>query len=221
MSSTVKDQFIDHMNLNGLAENTKRGYLKSVQRLAEHYNCSPDLLTKYQVVLYFRHLILNQKVSLETCNNYLVGITYFYKNICHWEDIDRFGVSTRRRKRKLPEVLSIEETEKLFSVVTNLKHKVLLKTVYSAGLRINEAISLKPSQIESDPSRMLIRVNQGKGRKDRYTLLSKSLLEELRAYWRQYQLQPEGWLFPGQKKGEHISYAGARKIFVNNKKKPA
>ena len=106
MSITVKDQFIDHMNLNELAENTKRSYLKSVKRLAEHYNCSPDLLTKYQVELYFRHLILDKKVSLETCNNYLVGITCFYKNICHWEDIDRFGVSTRRRKRKLPEVLS-------------------------------------------------------------------------------------------------------------------
>jgi integrase/recombinase XerD len=219
MSSSVKDQFIDHMKLNELAENTKRSYLRSVKGLAEHYNCSPDLLTKYQVTLYFRHLILNKKLSLESCNNYLTGITYFYKNICQWEDIERFGVSTRRRKRKLPEVLSIEETQRLFSVITNLKHKVLLKTAYSAGLRVSEVISLKPDQIESDPSRMLIRVKQGKGRKDRYTLLSKSLLKELRAYWRQYQ--PEGWLFPGRKKGEHLTYAAARKIFVTNKKKPA
>ena len=120
MSSTVKDQFIDHMNLNELAESTKRCYLSSVKRLAEHYNCSPDLLTKYQVELYFKHLILDKKVSLKSCDKYLTGITYFYKNICNWEDIDRFGVSTRRRKRKLPEVLSIEETKKLFSVVTNL-----------------------------------------------------------------------------------------------------
>ncbi len=219
MSSTVKDQFIDHMDLNELAENTKRGYLTSVKRLSEHYNCSPDLLTKYQVELYFKHLILDKKVSLESCNNYLTGITYFYKNVCQWENIDRFGVSTRRRKRKLPEVLSIEETERLFSVITNLKHKVLLKTAYSAGLRVSEVISLKPDQIESDPSRMLIRVKQGKGRKDRYTLLSKSLLEELRVYWRQYQ--PEGWLFPGRKKGEHLTYAAARKVFVINKKKLA
>ncbi len=219
MSSTVKDRFIDHMNLNELAENTKRSYLSSVKRLAEHYNCSPDLLTKYQVELYFKHLILNQKVSLESCDKYLTGIVYFYKNVCHWEDIDRFGVSTRRRKRKLPVVLSIEETERLFSVITNLKHKVLLKTAYSAGLRVSEVINLKPDQIESDPSRMLIRVDQGKGRKDRYTLLSKNLLEELRVYWRQYQ--PEGWLFPGQKKGEHLTYAAARKVFVINKKKPA
>ena len=219
MSSTVKDQFIDHMNLNELAENTQRNYLKSVKGLAEHYNCSPDLLTKYQVELYFKHLILSKKLSLETCNNYLTGVIYFYKNICHWEDIDRFGVSSRRRKPKLPTVLSIEETERLFSVITNLKHRVLLKTAYSAGLRVSEVISLKPNQIESDPSRMLIRINQGKGRKDRYTLLSKSLLEELRAYWRQYQ--PEEWLFTGNKKGEHLTYAAARKVFVTNKKKPA
>ncbi len=144
MSSTVKDQFIDHINLNELADNTQRCYLNSVKGLAEHYNCSPDLLTKYQVELYFKHLILNKKISLETCNNYLTGITFFYKNVCHWEDINRFGVSTRRRKRKLPEVLSIEETERLFSVITNLKHRVLLKTAYSAGLRVCEVISLKP-----------------------------------------------------------------------------
>jgi len=219
MSSSVKDQFIDHMNLNELAENTQRSYLQSVKRLAEHYNCSPDLLTKYQVELYFKHLILDKKVSLESCNNYLTGIVYFYKNVCHWEDIDRFGVSTRRRSRKLPVVLSIEETERLFSVITNLKHKVLLKTAYSAGLRVSEVISLKPDQIESDPSRMLIRVKQGKGRKDRYTLLSKSLLEELRIYWRRYQ--PGEWLFPGREKDEHLSYAAARKVFVTNKKKPA
>ncbi|MCK5193817.1 MAG: hypothetical protein KAQ71_08410, partial [Desulfobulbaceae bacterium] len=73
--------------------------------------------------------------------------------------------------------------------------------------------------IESDPSRMLIRVEQGKGRKDRYTLLSKELLVELRQYWRKYQ--PEKWLFTGYKKGEHLSYAAARKVFVVNKKKQA
>jgi integrase/recombinase XerD len=167
MGSTAKDQFIDQMNLNELAENTKRSYFKSVKRLAEHYNCSPDLLTKYQVELYFRNLILEKKVSLDSCDKYLTGIIFFYKHVCHWEDIGRFGLPTRRRKRKLPVVLSIEETERLFSVITNLKHRVLLKTAYSAGLRVSEAISLKPDQIESDPSRMLIRVEQGKGRKDR------------------------------------------------------
>ena len=219
MSSTLKDQFIDHMKLNELAERTKQNYLSCVKRLAKHYNCSPDLLTRYQIELYFKHLILDKNVSLDTCDKYLSGITYFYKNICQWEDIARFGVPNRRRKRKLPVVLSMEETERLFSVVTNLKHRVLLKTVYSAGLRIDEAISLRPDQIESDPSRMLIRVEQGKGRKDRYTLLSKDLLDELRIYWRKYQ--PGEWMFSGRDEGKHISYAAARKVFVNNKKKPA
>ena len=119
----------------------------------------------------------------------------------------------------LPVALSIEEVKKLFAVTTNLKHRVLLKTAYSAGLRVSEVISLKPEHIESDPSRMLIRVEQGKGRKDRYTLLSKDLLGELRQYWRRYR--PTKWLFPGRKKGEHLTYAGARKVFVNSKKKPS
>ncbi|MBW1792715.1 MAG: tyrosine-type recombinase/integrase [Deltaproteobacteria bacterium] len=195
MSSSLRDQLIDHMTLNGFSECTKKSYVTGVKGLAKFYNRSPDLF-----------------------NNYLSGIIYFYKNICHWENVDRFGIPPRPRQKKLPVTLSIEEVKRLFSVITNLKHRVLLKTAYSAGLRVSELISLKPHHIESDPSRMLIRVEQGKGRKDRYTLLSKELLIELRQYFRKYQ--PEKWLFTGYKQGEHLSYAAARKVFVVNKKKP-
>jgi site-specific recombinase XerD len=219
MSSKIRDQFIDHMTFNGLAENTKRSYVNAVGQLSRYYNYSPDLLTKDQVELYFRHLIMDKKVSIVACGSYLTGIKYFYKNVCNWEDVDRFGVPQNRRKRILPVALSIEEIKRLFDATDNLKHRVLLKTAYSAGLRVSEVISLKPEHIESDPSRMLIRVDQGKGRKDRYTLLSKELLSELRQYWRKYR--PQKWLFPGNKKGEHLTYAGARKVFVNSKKKPA
>jgi integrase/recombinase XerD len=219
MGSSLRDQLLDHMTLHGFSECTKRSYVTGIKGLAKFYNQSPDLLTSEQVHLYIRHLISERKVSWHTCNNYLSGIIYFYKNICYWENVERFGIPPRPRQKKLPVTLSIGEVKRLLSVVTNLKHRVLLKTAYSAGLRVSELISLKPEHIESDPSRMLIRVEQGKGRKDRYTLLSRDLLEEMRQYWRKYQ--PKKWLFPGYGQDNHLSYAAARKVFMVNKKKPA
>ena len=219
MSSNLRDQFLNHMTLHGFSECTKKSYVTSVKGLAKFYNQSPDLLTNEQVHLYIRHLIVERKMNWNTCNNYLSGIICFYKNICHWENVGRFGIPPRPRQKNLPVTLSIEEVKRLFSVVTNLKHLVILETAYSAGLRASELISLKPQHIESDPSRMLIRVEQGKGRKDRYTLLSKKLLKDMKLYWLKYQ--PKEWLFPGYDKDKHLSYAAARKIFMVNKKKPA
>ena len=113
----------------------------------------------------------------------------------------------------------MEEVARILSCVDNLKHQILLKTIYGAGLRVGEAIRLKPEHIESDPSRMVIRVEQGKGRKDRYTVLSPKLLAELREYWRKYS--PKQWLFPGPQKGSHISYSTAWRALDTAKKKPA
>ena len=219
MGSRLRDQLIDHMTLNGFSECTKKSYVTAVKGLAKFYNRPPDLLTNEQVHLYIRYLIIERKVSWHTCNNYLSGIIFFYKNVCQWENVGRFGIPPRPRQKKLPVTLSIEEVKRLFAAVTNLKHLVLLKTAYSAGLRVSELISLKPHHIESDPSRMLIRIEQGKGRKDRYSLLSKELLEELRLYWCKYR--PQKWLFPGYDQNKHLSYAAARKVFMSIKKKPA
>ncbi|MCP3887825.1 MAG: tyrosine-type recombinase/integrase [Desulfobulbaceae bacterium] len=113
----------------------------------------------------------------------------------------------------------MEEVRRLLSNIDNLKHRVILKTIYSAGLRVGEAIRLKPEHIESDPSRMVIRVEQGKGRKDRYTTLSEKLLDELREYWVEYS--PEYWLFPGQKEKKHICSASVSQILYDAKKKQA
>ena len=217
MSSSLRNQLIDHMTLHGFSGCTKKSYVSAVRGLARFYNRPPDLLTNEQVQLYIRYLIIERKVSWHTCNSYLSGIIFFYKNVCQWEDVGRFGIPPRPRQKKLPVALSIEEVKRLFSAVTNLKHRVLLKTAYSAGLRVSELISLKPHHIESDPSRMLIRIEQGKGRKDRYSILSIELLEELRIYWLKYR--PQKWLFPGYDQDKHLSYAAARKVFVSIKKK--
>ena len=217
--SDLRKQFIDRMNLYGFSEHTIRGYVMSVKGLARYYKQSPDQLSDEQVRDYFHYLLTERKIAWGSCKRYLCGITYFYRHICNREVDDRFGLPPRPRGRKLPVILSMEEVARLFSCVTNLKHRVLLKTMYSAGLRAGEAISLKPEHIESDPSRMVIRVDQGKGRKDRYTVLAENLLQELRAYWRAYS--PKHWLFPGRKAGSHLTYESAREAFSKAKKKRA
>jgi integrase len=190
------------MELFGLSKQTQRSYITGVKGLAQHHNQSPETLSDDQVRAYFRHLILERKLAWTSCGAYLSGITFFFRHICNHEVDDRFGLPPRPRSRKLPSVLSMEEVSRLLSCIDNLKHRVLLKTIYSAGLRVSEAIQLKPEHIESDPSRMMIRVEQGKGRKDRYTVLSEKLLFELRDYWRKYS--PKQWLFPGQKPDSSI-----------------
>jgi site-specific recombinase XerD len=207
------------MTLHGLAPHTQRSYVMSVKLLAAYYKQSPETLTDEQIRAYFRHLIEERKLTLGSCRRYLSGLIYFYRHICQREVKDRFGLPSWRGEKKLPIVLSIEEVTRLLSCVDNLKHRVLLKTIYSAGLRVSEAIRLKPHHIESDPSRMLIRVEDGKGKKDRYTVLSKNLLKELRLYWRKYR--PETWLFPGYGHDKHLCSLAAQKVFYNAKKKPA
>jgi len=173
--------------------------------------------TNEDIQNYLLYLIGERKLAWGTCNVHMAGISSFYKNILQWDETN-FKLPPSPRIKKLPNILSIEEVKRLFECAANLKHRVLLKTVYSAGLRISEAVKLKPIHIESDPSRMMIRIEQGKGKKDRYTVLSKYLLDELRLYWQEYK--PGKCIFPGQNEENHIGFSGARKAFIIAKKKP-
>jgi site-specific recombinase XerD len=121
----------------------------------------------------------------------------------------------RKHSCKLPEVYSQEELVRLFQAARNRKHRVLLMTVSVAGLRVSAVTHLKPSHIHSE--RLLIRVEQGKGRKDRYTLLSPQLLQELRHYWREYR--PGEWLFANQQGNGPLSESMAQKIFYQTKRR--
>jgi len=217
MSTDLRNQFNNYMTLQRLSHHTKRNYIRGVKGLAEFYNQSPDKLTNDQIQDYLRYLLEERKLSWGTCNNYFSGIACFYRNVCKWDE-NRFQIPPRPRIKKLPVIFSKEEVKRLLASANNFKHQVLLKTAYSAGLRVSELVRLKPDHIESDPSRMLIRVEQGKGKKDRYTVLSEKLLVDLRAYWRKYR--PGKWLFPGQKPERHLSEAAAQKAFSIAKKKP-
>ena len=217
MATELRTQFLNFMTLQRFSDYTKKNYVTAVKGLAQFYNQSPDTLTNEQIQEYLRYLLEDRKLSWGTCNNYFSGILKFYRNICKWDEA-HFQIPPRPRIKKLPIVLSMEEVKRVLASAANIKHEVLLKTAYSAGLRVGETVRLQPHHIESDPSRMMIRVEQGKGKKDRYTILSKKLLVDLKAYWRKYL--PGQWLFPGQKPEKHLHEASAQKAFSIAKKKP-
>ena len=217
MTTDVKTQFFNYMTLQRFADHTKRTYVTGVKGLAKFYMLSPDTLTGEQIQDYLLYLLKDRKLAWGTVNAYLSGMICFYRRFCKWDET-QFIIPPRPRDKKLPTVYSQQEVKRLLDSANNFKHRLLLETAYSAGLRISELVRLKPHHIESDPDRMLIRVEQGKGKKDRYTILSKKLLEDLRTYWRQYR--PGKWLFAGQKPDKHLSEAAARAAFYHVKKKP-
>lgn len=161
------------------------------------------------------HLLNERKLAAGTCHVVLTGLRFFYTVTLERDD-SSVPIPSLRSSRHLPEILSSRELKKLFAVVRNKpKHKVLLMLVYSAGLRVSEVVRLKVTDIHSD--RMMIRIEQGKGRKDRYTLLSKKVLEELRKYWS--IKKPPVWLFPGQRKDRPACTRMAQQIYTEAVKK--
>jgi len=138
------------------------------------------------------------------------AIRFFYVDTLGWTPIE-LNLPPRPAQKQLPRVLSVEQLERLFDTTDNPKHRALLMTAYAAGLRVSEVVRLQITDIESDPSRMLIRIHQGKGNKDRYSLLSERLLLELRTYWK---IQcPRPWLFPGSKAHQPMPAGTAQKVY--------
>ena len=149
MSTELRAQFLNHMTLYRFSRHTKRSSITAVQGLAQFYNQSPDLLTNNQIQEYLRYLIEDRKLTWGTCNNHFSGISCFYKNVLK-RDETKFKIPPRPMIKKLPSVFSVEEVKRLFDSAANLKHRVLLKTLYIEGLRVSEVICLKPEHIESD-----------------------------------------------------------------------
>lgn len=216
MSSQLRKEFTNYLTLQRYSLKTQEAYINAVIGLSRYHMKSPDKLSNNEIQEYLRYLIKEKKLAWSTCNVVFSGLKCFYKNIVR-RDETHFFIPRRPRINKIPIILSIEEVNRLINAVSNIKHKALLKTVYSAGLRVGEVVRLKPHHIESDPSRMMIRVEQGKGRKDRYTVLSKELLLTLREYWQ--ECRPWKWLFQGRNHGEPMSPMTVQRIYHDAKQK--
>lgn len=203
----LRQRMIREMQLQRFANNTIETYVMAVAGLASFFRRSPDQLCLEDVRSYLHYLMVERKLAEGTCNQRAAAITFFYRHVLG-QSAFRLGIR-RKHTGKLPEVYSREELTRLFQATLNRKHRVILMTTYAAGLRLSEVSRLRPEHIHSE--RMLIRVEQGKGNKDRYTLLSPNLLQELRAYWKEYR--PGEWLFPNQKKTGPITRGTAQRIF--------
>ena len=210
----LRGRMIREMQLRRLAPLTQEAYLRAVSGLAGYHGRSPEKIDDEGVKDYLLHLITERQLSWSTVNVAAAGIRFLYVETLERPDVRR-AIPPRKTPRQLPEILSTEEIERLFAVTTNLKHRAMLVTAYATGVRIGEFVNLKVADI--DGSRMMVRVRQGKGAKDRYTILSPRLLRELRAYWREYR--PADWLFPGAKAGRPITTRSVRNVYHEAKEK--
>ena len=212
----LRERMIRQMELRNLSENTQRSYLQTVYGLAKHYMQPPDKMTKEMIEDYLLYLKKEKGNALTTVGSAITGMRFFYNHVLGDEQLSP-SCSFAKTPRKLPTVLSHEEIWSIINATGNIKHRLLLMTTYSAGLRASEVLPLKAEHIDS--KRMLIKVN-GKGGKQRYTLLSKKFLKELRYYYK--TCQPRTYLFPSsykRKKPRMLSYESVRSIYENARKK--
>ena len=207
--SELRKRMIRDMQSRNFSTGTQRAYLRAVAGLAKYYHRSPDTIKPEEIQDYVVHLLSERKLAVGSCHGVITGLRFFY-TVTLKQDGASVPIPQVKRETRLPEILSPEQLEKLFAAPRNLKHRVLLMTAYSAGLRVSELVHLKVTDIHSD--RMMIRVDQGKGKKDRYTLLSKRLLGELRAYWKIKRTAV--WLFPGIKRHKPLCARMAQKVYA-------
>jgi integrase/recombinase XerD len=212
--STLREQMLEDLQLKGLTPKTQKIYLREVSKYAKYFDKSPEQLGEKELREYLLYLLNDRKLAKGTYRFYYQGLKFLYKNTLKREEVVE-KIHCPRGERKLPVVLDLSEVKALLSVMENLKHRAILTITYTAGLRISETAHLKVSDI--DGKRMMVRVEQGKGGKDRYTILSRTALECLRQYWRSYR--PKEWLFEGQKESAHICISSIRQIFLEAKER--
>src|SRR5215475_5169031 len=197
----LRQRMTEDMQVRNLALHTQRAYLRFVSQFARHFHKSPDLLGPAEIRAFLLYLTRDRRLAPSSVGVAVAAIRFLYKVTLQrgWNVDD--VIPTSRRQHTLPVVMSQGEVSEFLAAVESLKHRVILTVCYAAGLRISEAVHLTPAAIDSQ--RMTIRVEQGKGRKDRYVMLSPKLLDLLRDYWR--RTHPGVWLFPGRSPGKPVS----------------
>lgn len=205
-------KMLRRMELKNYSKKTKEVYLYYMKDFVRYYGKTPEGLGSEEVEKYLHWLLLKGKSSSGIRQAYS-AIKFFYCG-CLDRPQEKLRIPQPKKEKKLPVVLSTEEVKEILEKVKNRRHKLILMLIYSSGMRLGEALSLRVKDIDSQ--RMAIRVEQGKGKKDRYTLLSKVMLEKLRCYYKENR--PKDYLFPG-KEGQPLSSSTIQKSFKEAKKK--
>jgi integrase/recombinase XerD len=220
----LRQQLIQELVLRGLSERTQEAYIHQVYHLAKYYRQAPDTLTEEQVRDYLFYLARERHLAASSINQAVNAFRFFYQHVGHRDlEVLRRSLPLGRKPIRRAQVFSIEELEKLFTAgCVHPRDRAFLMTVYGGGLRLNEACHLRIEDLNG--SRQQIRVAQGKGKKDRYTLLSPRLLKELRLYWKLFRL--DHWLFPSHHDvqqpmidatGQRIFYRAIRRAGLSGK----
>jgi integrase/recombinase XerD len=189
---------IEAMQLRGFSPRTHQSYLAAVEQLARYHHCRPDRLSLQQIQTFFKHLAL----ASASCRLYLNGVRFFYVKVLGWNTFD-LPLVVPKRQQRIPELLTRNEVARIISTCFNPKQRMLLEVCYGCGLRVSELVSLRVGDIDGE--RKLLRIEQGKGAKDRQVIIAPSLYQQLCHYW---QLQrPIDWLFPNEQQHINISTA--------------
>jgi integrase/recombinase XerD len=205
----LRQRMIEEMKLRNLSPRTIEVYVSRVANFARYFGRTPEVLGRDEVRSYLLHLVQEKKVSWSVYNQSVAALRFLYE-----VTLGREGVLVRiacpKQPKRLPVVLSLEEVTRFFAAIIGVKHRAILMTAYAAGLRISEVVALRVDDIDS--KRMVLRVRQGKGRRDRNVMLSPRLLTLLREYWK--IARPTDWLFPGQVTGQPVTVGTVHRICV-------
>jgi integrase/recombinase XerD len=213
--TALRQRMIEDMQVRNLAPHTQTAYLKEVTRFARYFGKSPELLGETEIRTYQLYLTNQKKLAPSSIAIMIAALRFLYKVTLKRDWDLKDVIPAPRQAKRLPVILSRQEVLEFLGSIEGLKHRTILTTCYAAGLRISEAVRLKPTAIDS--RRMVIRVEQGKGRKDRSVMLSPKLLGLLRSYWR--VAHPKVWLFPGDLSGQPISTRAVAKACLKARRR--
>ena len=202
----LRQRMIDDIKVRNLSPKTQVAYVTQVARFAKYFGKSPEVLGPEEIRTYLVYLVNEKHVSWSLFNQTCCALKFLYR-VTLPRDWHVEHIPFPRQEKRLPIALSVSEVARFLDAIPNLKHHAILMTAYSAGLRTSEVVRLRLGDIDSQ--RMMIRIEQGKGHKDRYVMLSPKLLELLRAYWR--VVRPKDWLFPGSKPNRPIDITMVQK----------
>lgn len=205
--TALRQRMIEDLKIRNRSPRTIKTYIACVAHFARHFGKSPELLGPEEIRQYQVYLVHERKVSWSYFNQVVSALRFLYRVTLGREGTISH-IAYPRKPRQLPVILSPAEVQRFLAAIKQLKYRAILMTAYAAGLRLSEVIHLQVGDIDSQ--RMLIRVRQGKGQKDRYVMLSPTLLQLLRRYWRQQQ--PKLWLFPGQRSKTPVECSTVQRV---------
>jgi integrase/recombinase XerD len=208
----LRAKMIKAMQMRGFSPRTHQSYLAAVTDLARYTRRSPERLSAAEVNGYFEYLVTERQLAAASCRLMFNGIRFLYVQVLDWPEA-ALSIVLPKRPQRIPQLLTRAEVARILGACEEPRYRMMLTLCYGCGLRLSELVAVKVSHLDGE--RRLLRVEQGKGAKDRLVPLSETLLQQLRAYWRCYR--PQEGLFPGRVPGQPLSPTSVQKIYTQSK----